>query len=134
MKRIAAVLPLLAMSLAAAASPTSQPVVVLEHAIAPTAAMGDLISLRDAECRYSGQLVRASVDDKSFAAAAAQIAGADTGRWHIDVSQRTCGQQIEAVQMRVDLPKPPSLAGGGGFPAQPYGYEAGTKFTLLPKN
>ena len=134
MKRVAAVLPLLAMWLPTAASPTSQPVVLLERAIAPSAATGDLVSLRDAECRYTGQLVRASVNDKSFAAAAAEVAGSDTGRWHIDISKRTCGQLTAAVQMRVDLPKPPSLAGGGGFPALPYGYEAGTKFTLLPKN
>jgi hypothetical protein len=132
MKRLAAFLPLLVMCVPTMASPTSQPVVLLDRAIEPSASTGDAISLRDAECRYSGQLVREPVNSQGFAASIAQAAGADTGRWHIDISRRTCGQQTEPVKMRADLPKPPSLAGGGGVPPLPYGYEAGTKFALQP--
>jgi hypothetical protein len=134
MRLLVAVLPLIAMCVPTMASPTPQRLALLEAAIQPSASMGELVSLRDAECRYSGQLVREPSNAKGFAASVAEAAGADTGRWHIHISRRTCGQQTESVQMRAYLPKPPSLAGGGGFPAQPYGYEAGTKFTLLPKN
>jgi hypothetical protein len=132
MKRIAALLPILVTYVPTVASPTSQPVALLERAIEPCASTGDAISLRDAECRYNGQLVRERVNRKGFVASAAQAAGEATGRWHIDISRRTCGQQTEPVKMRADLPKPPSLAGGGGFPPLPYGYEAGTKFILQP--
>jgi hypothetical protein len=130
MKRFIVTLFILATTIPAVASPTAQPVALLERAIAAFAATGELISLRDAQCQYSGQLVREPANDKSFGAAVAKAAGADTGRWHIDISRRTCGQQTEQVRMRADLPTPPSLAGGGGYPSMQSGYEAGRKFTL----
>lgn len=126
-----AFLSLVAMCLPSLTSQASQPVAMLERAIKPNAAVGDSIALRSAECRYDGRLVRETVRSKGFAMTVAQAAGADTGHWHIDISTRTCGQQVQPVKLRAYLLKPPSLTVGGGIPQLPYGYEAGAKFTLL---
>jgi hypothetical protein len=129
MKRLA-YLSFVAICLPSLASQASQPVAMLEGAIKPNAAVGDQIALRSAECRYNGRLVREPASTKGFAMTLAEAAGADTGHWYIDILSRTCGQQVQPVKLRAYLPKPPSLAGGGGHPHLPYGYEAGTEFTL----
>jgi hypothetical protein len=104
----------------------------LERAIEPSAASGDPVSFRDAECRYVGRLVRDPVDGTGALAGLIQAAGADGGAWHVDLSNRVCGQVAQPAKLRIDLPKAPSLAGGGGIPPAPYGYESGLKFAVRP--
>lgn len=118
------------LTISANAFAQSQTLAFLERAISPDAASGELISLRDAHCRYTGELIRESSDSKNMAANLVPVALAASERWHIDISQKACGDIVEKIKMRVDLPKAPSLAGGGGIPQLPYGYESGTKFSI----
>lgn len=107
------------------------PMAILERNIDGSAKNGDLVSLTDGKCRYVGKLVRQD-GGQSNVAAQLQAAGADAGRWHVAISRRVCGDISSAVMLRVDLPRPPTLVGGGGIPPEPVGYQAGTRFDLLP--
>lgn len=102
--------------------------VILEATIEPSAGPGDMVALRDADCRFVGQLERRA--PVGTAGALTQAAGADGGAWRIVVTRRVCREVSTAVRLHVDLPKAPSLAGGGGLPPTPMGYQAGTKFSL----
>jgi hypothetical protein len=107
------------------------PTAVLERKIDGSAKSGDLVSLTDGKCRYVGSLVRQAVH-ASTGAALLQMAGADAGRWHITISQKTCDGLSSRVTYRAELPRPPSLAGGGGVPPAPAGYPVGIRFELVP--
>ena len=131
MKSILAFIPLLSVWLQAAAS-APPATVLLETAIRPTATAGDIVALRDKQCRYSGQLVRASFNEQDHAASADKVAGVPMGRWQINILLRTCGNLTLAVKMRAGLPGRPSSDRRGGFPALPTGYEAGTAFEVSP--
>lgn len=109
----------------------ASPTALLERSIDGSAKSGDLVSLTDGKCRYVGKLVRQDAGP-STATALLQAAGADAGRWHIVISQKACGELSSGVSLRVDLPRPPSLVGGGGIPPEPVGYQAGTRFGLFP--
>lgn len=109
----------------------ASPTALLERNVDGSAKSGDLVSLTDGKCRYVGKLVRQDAAP-STATTLLQAAGADAGRWHIAISQKACGELSSEVSLRVDLPRPPSLVGGGGIPPEPVGYQAGTRFALLP--
>lgn len=109
----------------------ASPTAVLERNIDGSAQSGDLVSLTDGNCRYVGKLVRRDADP-SIAATLLQTAGADSGRWHIAINQKVCSELSSGVSLRVELPRPPSLVGGGGIPPAPVGYQGGTRFDLLP--
>ena len=116
-------------SVGALAQPTAMhATAALERTIEPSAGPGDPVTLRDAQCRYIGELVRYPAE--GLIAGLTQAAGADGGSWQINVSHRVCGQIEQPVKLRVDLPKAPSLAGACDFPPRPCGYQAGTTFPL----
>ena len=102
--------------------------VILEATIEPSAGPGDLVALRDADCRFFGQLERHA--PASNAGRLAQAAGADGGLWRISVTRRICRDVSAPLRLHVDLPRAPSLMGGGGIPPAPMGYQAGTRFSL----
>lgn len=150
MKSLVAVLPLLGMCLIAIASPTSETVVMLESNIAPIARIGTKIALKDANCRYSGQLAKEPGQGIRFTETVVQ--NVDIELWYIDISRRLCGQQYEVfrkciehyreiqkcghlhetVKMRVNLPRPPSATGVSDVSLRlRTGYKVGTKFPLL---
>lgn len=121
------------LSLTASAAASAQTHGVLEAPIEASAAPGDAVVLGDKRCRYLGQLVRTTGARSGLGESLVQAAGADTGRWHIAITRRACDQLVEPFQLRVDLPHPPSLTGGGGVPPSAMGYQVGTRFTLLAK-
>lgn len=116
-------------SVAALAVPAAEREVILEAPIQTSAGPGDLVALRDTDCRFVGQLERRA--PTGTAGTLIQAAGADGGAWRIAVTRQVCREVSTSVRLHVDLPKAPSLAGGGGLPPAPKGYQAGTKFALL---
>jgi hypothetical protein len=135
MKQLSLIVCALAFAAIASAQTAALPsALMLERNIEPSAAPGDIVWLiaRDTRCRYAGELVRDPVDGKSVMAGLTQAAGGDGGAWHIDVSRRMCEQLNQPVKLRIDLPKPPSLAGGGGIPPNPYGYQSGATLPVRP--
>ena len=108
---------------------SAAPTALLAQSIEGTAKSGDRIFLTDGKCKYVGELVRHS-PKSNITADILQIAGADAGRWEIDISQKQCGDVFSKVAFHIDLPRPPSQM-GGGIPREPLGYEAGTSFDLV---
>lgn len=121
-----------------AAEPDMRTEVVLERTIDPSAGPIDIVLLRDVRdvrdggsCRFVGELVREPSKDSTLATKLLQLGGMDSGVWHVAITRRVCREKTATVNLRADLPLPPSLAGGGGIPAAPMGYQAGTKFSLV---
>lgn len=118
-----------------AAEPDMHTEVVLERTIEPSAGPSDIVLLRDVRdggsCRFVGELVREPSKDSGLASKMLQLGGMDSGVWHIAITRRVCREKTATVNLRADLPLPPSLAGGGGITAAPMGYQAGTKFSLV---
>ena len=125
----------LATGAALAAAPDMLTEVVLERVIEPSAGPSDIVLLRDVRdggsCRFLGELVREPSKESGVATKMLQLGGMDSGVWHVAITKRVCREKTVAVNLRADLPAPPSLAGGGGIPAAPLGYRAGTKFSLV---
>lgn len=120
-----------AASMTANAEPYAPVSAAIKRTIEAHARPGDVVTLTDGKCLYVGQLVRESADQKHLGSTLIQAAGAEGGKWRIAVTRKACGQLSSDVKMHVVLPKPPSLAGGGGIPPLPYGYQAGTRFDLV---
>lgn len=117
---------------AAASAPAA--LVALAVDIEPTAMPGQAVQLMGGTCHYVGQLVRepGGAGSTTFMVDAA---GSDSGQWHIQVTKRACsdaaaGAVIRDVALRVNLPRPPALAGGGGVPPLPRGYKVGDRLEL----
>jgi hypothetical protein len=109
---------------------SAAPAAHLERSIEGTATSGEPVFLTDGKCRYVGELIRH--DPKpNFKADFLQIAGADAGRWRIDITQKQCVDVTSKVAFHIDLPTPPSLTGDVGIPREPLGYKAGTRFDLV---
>lgn len=118
---------------AATAASSAPTLVVLAVDINATAAPGEPVQFMDGNCRYVGQLVR-EAGRAGLTSSMVDAAGGDSGKWHIQVTKRACNdvasEVVRDVALRVDLPRPPSLAGGGGVPPLPRGYQAGARFEL----
>lgn len=127
--------PLLLITVVMAAKAASEPpvAVVLESTIAGSAARGDVVRLvkADGKCRYLGELIREPAHTQSLAVKMMETVGGDAASWHIAVERSDCQGTISSVKYRIELPIAPALAGGGGIPPSPYGYQAGTRFEML---
>lgn len=103
---------------------------ILEININEFSKNGELVVFTDGNCRYIGKTIVEEPKIKTgFLYNILNISGADTNNWHIKISQKVCGDISSKVNMRVDLPRPPSLVGGGN-PNDPIGYKAGTIFEV----
>lgn len=129
MKRIALLGLAIWLCSASSATLSATALVVLAVDIGETAVPGDPVQFMDRNCSYVGEFVR-EPGRQGLATALVDTAGADAGKWHVRVSKRACGEVLSDVALRVDLPRPPSLAGGGGIPPLPRGYRAGAPFEL----
>ncbi len=104
--------------------------VLLETAINADSPVGALVSFRDAQCSYHGQLSREHAKSDGVATSVLKAVGEDTTHWYVAVKRRACDQTVEAVDGRVELPRPPARVGGSGIPPTPIGYQPGTRFDL----
>jgi hypothetical protein len=124
-----------AMCGASQAAPEQRPM-VLAARIGPEAQPGGAVTLTDGQCNYAGTLVR-EAPAKGVATSTLELAGVDAGSWSIQVSREVCnadgGAIARPVALRIALPHPPALAGGGGVPPAPGGYEAGRRFVAVSK-
>ena len=130
MKSLLKTIPAAFVALTAIASPSTPDKVLLERPITANAVSGDRVTFLDQGCRYVGILVRESAESKSVMATTVNKSGMDTGKWSVSITQRACDQIVEAVHFQIDLPRPPSLVGGGGIPPVPTGYQAGASFVV----
>lgn len=119
---------------ASAVAAPSKAVVTLAEGIHPYARHGAPVRFQDDRCRYSGELVR-ETGMISANSSLLDLAGGDSGAWHVRITAQSCheegGELVRFVDFRVPLPRPPAMAGGGGIPPLPRGYQAGTRFEML---
>ncbi len=115
-----------------AAQPVTE--VTLASRIAPSAVADEPVAFLDRTgCRYTGRLGHVDATNGGIAATYTQAAGVDAQSWYIVVTHQACDRPAIALLTMIALPKAPSLAGGGGIPPSPRGYEPGTRLRVTPQ-
>lgn len=93
----------LATGLCGAANEVQGNPLVLLNSVSSPAQVGDIVQLRDADCRYVGKLEHRKGEPESFWRKLLNQAGGNVGSWSIAVNRKVCGAIETPVALTIPL-------------------------------